>query len=81
MRTSVDIPDDLLRKAKVHAAEHGKTLRQLIVHGLEIQVVPASDSPRWLPLFGMLSEHKDEIQKMQKEIDEEFSKIDEDSWK
>lgn len=81
MRTSVDIPDDLLRKAKVHAAEHGKTLRQLIVDGLESQVLPESDTPRWLPIFGMLADHKDEIRRMQKEIDEEFSKIDEESWK
>lgn len=45
MRTSVDIPDDLYRRAKVYAAEHGKTLRQLIIDGLESQISPASDAP------------------------------------
>jgi hypothetical protein len=34
MRTSVDIPDHLLRRAKKAARERGTTLRQLLVDGL-----------------------------------------------
>jgi hypothetical protein len=34
MRTSVDIPDPLLRQAKRVARERGTTLRQLLVDGL-----------------------------------------------
>jgi hypothetical protein len=34
MRTSVDIPDPLLRRAKKLARERGITLRQLLVDGL-----------------------------------------------
>lgn len=35
MKTTVDIDDELLRKAKVRAAEHGLTLRELVERGLE----------------------------------------------
>lgn len=34
VRTSVDIPDLLLRRAKNFAREHGLTLRQLLVNSL-----------------------------------------------
>jgi hypothetical protein len=38
MRTSVDIPDHLLRQAKKTARERGTTLRQLVVDGLRSAV-------------------------------------------
>jgi hypothetical protein len=35
MRTTVEIPDPLLRRAKLAAVEEGITLRELITRGLE----------------------------------------------
>ena len=34
VKTTIDIPESLLRKAKVHAAEHQTTLKELVVKGL-----------------------------------------------
>ena len=34
MKTTVDIPDELYRKAKIRAVEHGTTLKDLIVSSL-----------------------------------------------
>lgn len=45
MRTSVDIPDHLLRQAKRAARERGTTLRQLLVDGLR-SVVAAGERAR-----------------------------------
>ena len=44
MRTTVDIPDELLRVAKAKAAMEGRTLKDLVIDGLQ-QVVkqPASE--------------------------------------
>lgn len=42
MRTTVDIPDDLLRRAKSEAALQGRRLRDLIVEGLDLAL---GDSP------------------------------------
>lgn len=35
MRTTLDLPDDLLRRAKIEAVERGATLRQLVVDALQ----------------------------------------------
>jgi hypothetical protein len=35
MKTTIDIPDTLYRKAKIRAAERGMTLRTLVVKSLE----------------------------------------------
>jgi hypothetical protein len=35
MRTSIDIPDELFKKAKITAVEQGLTLRQLMLRGLQ----------------------------------------------
>ncbi len=35
MRTTVVIPDPLLKKAKLHAVEHSTTFRALVIEGLE----------------------------------------------
>ena len=36
MKTTIDLPDEVLRKAKVFAAEHRTTLRELVIEGLEL---------------------------------------------
>ena len=34
MRTTLDLPDDILRRAKIAAVERGSTLRQLVLDAL-----------------------------------------------
>lgn len=41
MRTSLDLPDDLLKRAKVAAIERGVTLRELISTALKHELNPA----------------------------------------
>ncbi len=36
MKTTVELPEQLLRKAKVLAAERGITFREILVHSLEM---------------------------------------------
>jgi hypothetical protein len=36
MRTTLDIPDETYRQVKVFAAQHGTTMRQLVLDGLAI---------------------------------------------
>lgn len=84
MRTSVDIPDDLFRRAKVEAARKGKTMKELIVDGLEKQLEESkteTGEPAWMAVFGMLADHKEDVRAAQALIDEEFSRIDLESWK
>jgi hypothetical protein len=41
MRATIDIPDETYRQVKVFAAEHGTTVRQLVLDGLSIVARPA----------------------------------------
>ncbi len=45
MRTTLDLPDDVLRRAKIEAVERGSTLRQLVIDGLRRELA-ASERPR-----------------------------------
>jgi hypothetical protein len=45
MRTSVDIPDSLLRRAKRVARERGVSLKQLVIDGLRTVVEREASAP------------------------------------
>lgn len=43
MKTTIDIPDDLLHRAKVAAAQQRTTLRELVTKGLDRALRPRED--------------------------------------
>ena len=45
MRTTLDLPDDVLRRAKIEAVERGATLRQLVIDALQREMA-SSERPR-----------------------------------
>lgn len=45
MRTTLDLPDDVLRRAKIEAVERGSTLRQLVIDALQREMA-GSARPR-----------------------------------
>jgi len=52
MRTTVDLPDDLLTQARRRAADEGTTLTALLADGLRLRLarcVPAASARRPLP--------------------------------
>jgi predicted HicB family RNase H-like nuclease len=38
MRTTLDLPDDILRRAKIAAVERGSSLRQLVTDALRHEI-------------------------------------------
>ncbi len=56
MRTTVDMPDELMQAAKVRAAERGETLKDLVTravaHELRVPARPARATRVSLPLVG-----------------------------
>jgi len=53
MRTTVDLPDELLRQARQRAADEGTTLTSLLADGLRLRLAPSttvSRRPRRLPV-------------------------------
>jgi hypothetical protein len=45
MRTTVDLPDELLRQARGRAAEEGTTLTALLADGLRLRLAGATTGP------------------------------------
>lgn len=45
MKTTIDLPDNLLMQAKVYAAQHQTTLKELVVRGLQQVTTQAFPSP------------------------------------
>ena len=45
MKTTIDLPDDLLHRAKIASAQRKTTLKELVVQGLEYAIrKPAQDA-------------------------------------
>jgi plasmid stability protein len=45
MRTTIDIPDEVYRKLKVKAAMEGKTVREIVLRGIQREIQPPSEKP------------------------------------
>jgi hypothetical protein len=82
MKTTLEMPDPVFRKAKARAAEQGIPLRQFVTEAVEEKLAASrlhADKP-WMKSFGALRHLHDENVRIQKIIDEEFEKIDPEDW-
>lgn len=83
MKTTLDIPDDLFRKAKITAAEEGRSLRELVTEALREKLSRKTAilvaEPPWMKFFGAFGnsdEDRADGRRIQAAIDEEFGRID-----
>jgi len=77
MKTTVEIPEDLLRRAKAKAALEGIHLRDLIVHGLQIAV----ELPPALPhraAFPLIKASPDSRQITDEDVADAIASMDEE---
>lgn len=80
MKTTVEIPDSLFRRAKVVAAQRGLRLRDLFTEALERMLgEPAGATvPAWKQLAGELGDLRRETRRINAAIAEEFETIEPD---
>ena len=81
MKTTIDIPDPLFRKAKSHAAEHGQTLKEFVADALQAKLAAASEGiataePKWMAGFGKLRRLRKETARIQGVIEDAFGVIE-----
>ena len=80
MKTTVEIPDPLFRKAKSRAAERGQTLKEFMTEALEDKLMKRGNAGReeleWMKGFGKLRSLRKETTRIQKRIDEAFEVIE-----
>lgn len=81
MKTTIEIPDPLFRKAKSKAAERGQTLKELVAEALREKLTPKTGTvqhaePEWMQGFGKLRRLRKETSRIQARIDESFEAIE-----
>ena len=81
MKTTLEIPDLLFRKAKSKAAERGQSLKQLVTEALQEKLAVGTGKtlpgePRWMQGFGKLRRLRKETARIQARIDERFEDIE-----
>jgi hypothetical protein len=81
MKTTVEIPDPLFRRAKSKAAERGQSLKEFITEALHEKLVRTAGDvragePPWMQGFGKLRRLRKETARIQDRIDEAFDVIE-----
>jgi hypothetical protein len=83
MKTTLDIPDALLRQVKARAALNGTSMRDYIVQTLESRLEAERRQPErlhgWRAVFGKAP--KSAAAEVQAVVDEEFETIRPEDWK
>ncbi len=84
MKTTLELPDALLRRAKIRAARQGTTLRAVVTQALESAMAhedaDAAQAP-WRRHFGALRRLHEETAVINAAVQDAFESIDEDAWR
>ncbi|MCX8494060.1 MAG: hypothetical protein ORN23_07510 [Chthoniobacterales bacterium] len=83
MKTTLELPDNLLRKVKSSVASSGKTMKAFMIDAIQDKLAAqeAAASKPWLMHFGVLRHLGGERQVIEAKIREEFDGVDSNQWK
>ena len=83
MKTTLELPDALFRRAKSAAVHEGVTLKQLFTEALESRLDANQSAkggqaaaPRWMRAYGALRHLRPERIRIERRIELEFEKIE-----
>jgi dTDP-4-dehydrorhamnose 3,5-epimerase-like enzyme len=80
MKTTLEIPDFLFRRAKSVAAERGIPLRQLVTEAVQEKLKTTAQDKPWMKHLGKLKGLHKERKQIEKRVEETFEKIDREVW-
>jgi cell division protein YceG involved in septum cleavage len=78
MRTTIDISDELMKKAKIHAVKEGITLKELFTRLLEKEVGELSEKAQ---KARKIKEMAEQLRTGDKKLDAEIEIMTEKMWK
>jgi hypothetical protein len=83
VKTTIEIPDAIFRRAKSKAAEQGISLRQFVTEAIaaRLQSTSANGPKPWMKHFGKLKHLRKETRRVNKVIDGASEKIDPEMWR
>ena len=82
MKTTIEIPDPLFRKAKATAAARGQSLKDFVADALQEKLAPKGErsalttEPPWMQGFGELRHLRRETRRIQSLIDDAFEQVE-----
>jgi hypothetical protein len=81
VKTTIDIPDGLFRRAKSRAAERSQTLKEFVSEALQEKLAPRGNTarsaePEWMQAFGKLRHLQKETARIQKRIHDAFEVVE-----
>lgn len=82
MKTTLEIPDTIFRRAKSAAAGRGIPLREFVTEAVSEKLATdakVSEAP-WMAAFGKLRHLRKETAKINRTLEEEFEQIDPEDW-
>lgn len=82
MKTTLEIPDRIFRRAKSKAAERGIPLRQFVTEAVEDKLkeaIPRGEKP-WMKHIGKLKDLRKETERVNKAIEGAFEDVDPEMW-
>jgi hypothetical protein len=81
MKTTLEIPDALFRRAKSAAAERGIPLRELVSEALAERLRARGPQDKsWLKTFGKLRGLRKETARINRIVEAEFGQIQPEDW-
>ena len=83
MKTTLEIPDKVFRRAKSKAAEQGIPLRQFVTEAVEekLQASSGRGQKPWMKHVGKLKDLHEETERINKVIEGAFEHIDPEMWR
>jgi len=82
VKTTLEIPDAVFRRAKSAAAERGIPLREFVTEAVQekLESHQKTGEKPWMKLAGGLKHLHAETQRINRIIEEEFEQIDPEDW-
>ena len=85
MKTTIELPDALFRKAKAAAAERGQSLKSFFTEAVQERLrrrtEPAAAALPWEAAFGGLRDLHRENLRIDRLISSEFETVDYEEWR
>lgn len=81
VKTTLEIPDFLFRRAKSVAAERGIPLRQFVTEAVQEKLKTTCQDKPWMKHLGKLKHLHKERKQIEKRVEEAFEQIDQELWR
>jgi len=81
MKTTLEMPDSLFRRAKSVAAERGIPLRQFVTEAVQEKLKITPRERPWLKHLGQLKHLRKETKRIEKRVRSAFEQIDREVWR